>query len=91
MKVYETDNPITSNGVPIFEEPIICTYMDLDNLIEKCKLTKMQSYVIEQLMHGYSQVDIAEDLKLSRASVSMHFSGAVKRLIEANNECSRIW
>lgn len=91
MKIYETDNPITSNGVPIFEEPIICTYMDLDSLIENCKLTKMQSYVVDQQMRGYAQADIADNLGLTRASISMHFTGAVKRLIESNNQCSAKW
>lgn len=59
-KLYETNNPTVSNGIPIFSELIECIYMDLDRLIQKANLTDKQKFIIDNLMKGYTEADIAK-------------------------------
>ena len=83
MKIYETSNPTVSNGVPPFNEDIICTYIDLDRAIENCGLTDIQRLVIEQTMRGYDPTDIGNHCfktAVTRQTVHGHINAAVARI-----------
>lgn len=49
-----------SNGVFPFSEPVLCTYMDLDRLIDEAPLTQAERRVVDALMKGYGAEDIAD-------------------------------
>ena len=83
MKLYETNNPIISNGVPPFDEDIICVYIDLDRIIEKCGLSEAQMLVVKELMKGYSPADIGENCfteVTQRQAINTQFSRAVEKI-----------
>lgn len=56
----QSANPLISNGVFPFSEPVLCTYIDLDMLIEETELTSAEEQTVNYLMRGYSMSDIAE-------------------------------
>lgn len=83
MKLYETDNPAVSNGVPPFDEDIICVYIDLDRVIERCGLSDMQMLVVKEMMKGYSAQDIGENCfeqVTQRQSINVQFNRAVEKI-----------
>lgn len=72
-------------GAPPASEPITVTYLDVDHLIKTCGLTGLQRKVVDLLMRGYTEADIAQMYGKSRESVVMMFSRAVKKMVEKNN------
>lgn len=52
-----------AGDVKPLNQELISIYADLDNLIERCKLTKKQKYIIEQLMMSYTEEEVAERFK----------------------------
>ena len=66
-------------------EPILCTYMDLDRLIEQSGMTAEQREVIEWIMQGYSETDIAQERGCSRQAVCRLLRDGVGRIVAANN------
>jgi len=47
----------------------------------RSRCTKVQSLVLDALLHGYSQVEIASELGYSRAAVSLYFI-AIKQIVD---------
>lgn len=88
MKQSTNDHPFISNGVPPFSEPILCTYIDLDRLIETAGLTEIQQKVVAWLMCGYSELDIAEEMECTKQAVNVHFRKAVDKIVKRD---IRIW
>lgn len=93
MKLYETNDPVISNGVPPFDEDIICVYIDLDRAIAESGLSKAQETVIAELMKGYGISDIAEFCfteKVDPRTAFIHFARGVdkicKHVFDKNNE-----
>ena len=75
--------PLSSSGVFPFSEPILCTYMDLDRLIESCGQSASERKVVAWIMQGYSMTDIAERHGTSRQTINAIFRRAVERVAEA--------
>ena len=75
--------PLASGGVFPFSEPILCTYMDLDRLIETSGQSASERKVVAWLMQGYSMSDIAERHGTSRQTIDAIFRRAVGRIVEA--------
>jgi len=59
----------TTAGVSLFSEPILCTYIDLEKLINTCGLSKMERVTVDYLMLGYSAADIADHLHKTRQTI----------------------
>lgn len=53
-------NTSISDDCSIFYENILIMYMDLDDLIKKTRLTKLQRWLVNNLMYGHSFEDIVE-------------------------------
>lgn len=91
MRLYETDNPVMSNGTPSFDEDIICLYIDLDAAIAKCGLSDVQLMIVTELMKGYTASDIAENCfpeAVTQHLVTAHLTKAVHKITgwaRANN------
>lgn len=75
-----------TSGIFLFSEPILCVYVDLENLIEQCKLTAEERRVVKYLMLGYSAADIGERLGKTRQTIDVHFKRAVEKICKKNNE-----
>lgn len=65
-------------------EPVLCTYIDLDRLIGRCGLTEQQRLIVRLLMRGYSFEDIAELKEITDQSVRVQFRRAVYKIIKQN-------
>lgn len=66
----------------------MCTYMDLDRLIEACKLTTDTMYTLKQIMDGNSLRDVAELHHRELSDVEREFRNAVSLIVRQNNQ---IW
>ena len=84
---YEKKYPsgLASSGDMEFKEPIFVTYVDLDVLIETCKLSKMQRTVLDMLMLGYSERDIADRMHVLPQTCRAHYDRAVSKIVQENN------
>ena len=76
MQLYETNNPLESNGVPLFHEIITCTYLDLERLIDNANLTEKQNAIIDMLMQGYNEYEIADSFKDDISNIRSVFDTA---------------
>lgn len=83
----ETSNPVISNGVFPFSEPVLVTYMDLDTLIEATPLTKAENKIVHWLMRGYGMDDIAEHYGTTKEHVKILFFSAVRKICGQEDEC----
>ena len=61
-------------------------YVDLERLVEECKFSKRELFVLDSLMVGYSPADIGELLHVTRQSVEVFFKRAVSKIVSRNNE-----
>lgn len=67
-------------------EPLLTTYIDMDQLIEHCGLTKQQRMIVDMLMTGYSFEDIAELKESTDQTVRVQFRRAVHKIMRRNNQ-----
>lgn len=77
-----------TDGINLGGEPIICTYIDLEALIDGCYFSSRERQILDDLMYGYTSQDIADRLAITRQSVDIMFKRAVKKIVEEN---SRRW
>ena len=80
----QSANPLMSNGVFPFSEPVLCTYIDLDMLIDEAGLSRTEYKIIRWLMEGYAMSDIAEHHGTTARHVGILFNSAVKKICEAD-------
>ncbi len=87
VKLYAVpyENIEEANGVPIFHELIEDIYLDLDELIKQTNLLEGQREVLNMLMIGHTEEDIAELLGKNIATIKQTFSIACKKLKEQND------
>lgn len=69
-------------------ESIRATYIDLDRLIESCRLSRRQAEVIRLLMTGLSLTDIASEQGCLVSTISNHLDRAAEKISAEN---SRRW
>lgn len=67
------------------DEPVRCTYIDLDRLIEHCGLDGRQEVTVTMLMLGYTSTDIAEMLSVEEWLIRQAFQRAVRKIVRQNN------
>ena len=75
-----------SNGVFPFSEPVLCTYIDLDMLIEETSLTSAETKIVKWLMQGYAMKDIAEHYGTTSSHVLMLLQSASRKISETENK-----
>lgn len=83
MKLYDS-SPLISQGVAPMSEPVTVTYLDLDRLIDKCELTKLEQLVLDLLMRGYTRSDIRDDTNLTMETIVSLLTSAVEKIVEMN-------
>ena len=83
MKLYDS-SPLISQGVAPMSEPVTVTYLDLDRLIGKCELTKLEQLVLDLLMRGYTRSDIRDDTNLTMETIVSLLTSAVEKIVEMN-------
>ena len=83
---YEQSNPLLSNGVFPFSEPVLVTYMDLDMQIETAGLTKAERKIVDWVMEGYAIGDIAEHTGANLGRIELLISSAAKKISDKNNK-----
>ena len=78
---------IESNDLIMQEinEDIICIYVSLDDLIDRCNFNKKQEQIIDLLQMGYSEIDIADKFKNSIQSVNKTIDNICNKIVDMNN------
>ena len=84
--IEQSTNPLISNGVFPFSEPVLCTYIDLDMVIEETKLTVAERKIVKWLMQGCSMKDIAEHYGITSSHVLLLLRSASRKISEAENK-----
>ncbi len=59
QSLMEAPTLLGTAGIPTMYEPVYCTYLDLDRLIETCGLSDGQRRIVDDLMTGHTLTDIA--------------------------------
>jgi len=94
LDVDNARNIYSASECTIFYENILILYMDLDNLIKKTRLTKLQRWLVGELMYGYDFNDIIEDKGLDINNIYLSFEKAIYRLryqAEENWKFNLMW
>lgn len=74
-----------------YEEEILCTYVDLDNLIDRVRLNEIQSKVLGLYMRGYDEIDVSEELNIKEVTVDSTINTICKKIVEENYEQWKSW
>lgn len=73
-------------GVSLFSEPILCTYIALEKLIEDSGLSPLERKTVDYLMLGYAAADIAEYMNKTRQTIETSFKRAVAKICACNDK-----
>lgn len=65
-------------------EDVCCVYIDLDRLIEQCKLSAPKKRIIALTMQGYSMQDIAIIFNRAYSTIVSHFNTAIAKIAAQN-------
>ena len=90
-KLEGNASSLSCNGVFPFSEPVLVTYIDLDNLIAETPLTKSERKIVHWLMEGYEMPDIADHYGITVSHVGVLFFRAVKKIVDTCNENYKSW
>lgn len=74
-----------TTGVCEVLEPILCLYIDLDGLIERCGLSAQQMDIVLLIMAGYTVGDIAEIWGKPHQQVVLQYQRAVQKITRQND------
>lgn len=88
---HQYDIVDASTDLSGYEEGILCTYVDLDNLINKVRLNEIQNEVLKLYMRGYDEVDIAEELDIKEVTVDSTINTVCKKIVKENYEQWKSW
>lgn len=66
-------------------QELICLYIDLDNLISRCKLNVKQRFIINKLMLGYTTRDVAKMFKQTTHSIDKSFDVICEKIKKLND------
>lgn len=80
------ENVVSTEGVFPLDENVICTYIDLDVLIDSAGLSDTESKIVDFLMQGYSLGDIADYLGHARQASDTMLNRAVEKIVARNNQ-----
>lgn len=69
-----------------FNTELIVTYATLDQLIEKSKITGKQKFVVDKLIEGYTEDDIAKELNQTVVNINLLFTIACLNIKESNDD-----
>ncbi|MGG0667684.1 hypothetical protein ABE073_04060 [Lederbergia citrisecunda] len=77
-------NPMAVSGTgKVFEEGLV-TYASLDSYIEKCKFNEQQLTMMKMIGDGYTYDEVAELLKLNKATITGRLQTIYKRIVKEN-------
>lgn len=84
MRLY-TGHTLAVSGAHVIKEPVICTYIDLDKLIEETRFTPAEERVLALFMEGWSSSDIAKHFGKDHKTIDVLFQRAIGRIVKTND------
>lgn len=69
-----------------FNETILLTYIDLDLLIDRAKLSASERFAVTKLMEGYTVDSMAECYGKARGTYYGYYSRAVRKIVRQANQ-----
>lgn len=86
LPLMEKPTVLGTAGIPTMYEPVYCTYLDLDRLIDTCGLSDGQRRIVDDLMSGYTLTDIAVAQGCAQQTVDVQYRRAVAKITRRNEE-----
>lgn len=81
----------SSTDLSGYEEEIICTYVDLDYIISKTRLSKNQKKVLALYMRDYDEKDISDVLGIKEVTVNSMINTICEKIVDRNYEEWKSW
>lgn len=66
-------------------QELIAVYVTLDELLAKCNLNVKQRYIIQKLMDGYNEYDLAEQFKCDARNIASTLNTVCNRIKKIND------
>lgn len=89
-KFKKSDSPLHLKNAHYYQwyldEDIMCTYIWMDDMIDKCDFTLSQMNVLEMYSSGYSERDIAMYTEYTQQNVNKVLNGMCRRIFNKNYE-----
>lgn len=83
----EIDRDINNAGVVREMSPdLIIVYVALDELIKKCNLNIKQRYIVNKIMDGYTEKEVAEEFNHDQSQITKILNTICKRIVAENNK-----
>lgn len=88
LTINDTNEFLPMGITDPFNEDLICTYIDLDNLIQESSLTKKQYIIVGLMMSGFKAPEIALYLNSRADTINKIVNNVSKKIA---NEYKRKW
>lgn len=69
-----------------FNTELICTYITLDELIEKCNFNEKQKLILEFYQEGLTEKDIANELDDVQQNINSMINTCITKIAKQNQE-----
>jgi len=87
-KVRQSESPLNLSEFfeykDTFDENVICTYIWLDDIIDKCKFNIGQTNILEMYMSGYSEGDISLYSEYTQQHIHQTLNRICRRIYKVN-------
>ena len=84
-KCFPSGETETCGGM-LFSEPVLATYVVLDSLIHRARLSRAQKCVVNLLMRGWNLQDIADEFGYTKQYISKEFQNAIRKIERVNQK-----
>lgn len=78
-------NIYEAGDVKSLNQELICLFVDLDNLIQKAKLNAKQIAIVEMLMDGFTEEDVAEYFKQDAWGIGKILDTVCRKIKKVND------
>jgi hypothetical protein len=82
---------LAAYGPNAFSEQTLYTYLSLDDLIDKLKLSARTRWILEMVMKGYRPIDLYERYQIDVNLVRGTITRVVRGIVKLNNSVWEDW
>lgn len=74
-----------ANDVQPINQELIITYIDLQSLIKKANLNVKQRFIVNKLMEGYTEKDVADMFQQTESNINQTFDKIAEKIKKVND------
>lgn len=83
--IKRNDHPNHAGDIRPMDSELIAIFVSLDSLIDRCELNVKQRYIIERIMDGWTEQDLANKFKQDVNGITKTLNTICKRIVNLNN------